>query len=404
MRRTRVLLMATSMRGGGSEHQVVLLARHLPRDRFDVHLYLTQRTGELLGQLPSDVKVHSPQEHQIAGQAFVQKLVDRWPGTLLRRHSLALASVVREHQIDVIYDRAFHNTMIAGHRSIRDSERARRVSTLVSPPHLALPMVEKRFVEAKRRLLSRAYRHSDTVITVSDAVADSAAEYYGLVRDRIVVIANPIEIDAVRASVAEMPRPVRRDEDGQRSRFHFVCVGRMTREKGQADLIAAIARLPGRLPESSPRITVRFVGDGPDREELQRQWAALSGDAGEIDGHRVEFAGIVTPATCEIAFSDALVLPSHFEGMPNVVLEAFVLETPVIATRSGGTAELQRFRDDPTCFWAEPQSPESLAGAMVAMLGDPVQRAQHVTAGTQWVETRHTIDAAMSRLTPILLG
>ena len=66
--------------------------------------------------------------------------------------------------------------------------------------------------------------------------------------------------------------------------------------------------------------------------------------------------------------SDALVLPSHFEGLPNVVLEAMALGTPVIATRSGGTIELQR--DQPTILWAEPNTPSSLADALLAFAKD----------------------------------
>ncbi|MBB3205877.1 glycosyltransferase involved in cell wall biosynthesis [Rhodopirellula rubra] len=408
-KRTRVLLMATSMRGGGSEHQVALLARHLPRDQFDVHLYLTHAEGELLAEIPPDVKTHSLAFEQ--GKSGWRKLADRWPGTILRRQAEEFAEIVQREGIDVVYDRAFHNTMIAGHPAIKNEMKARRVSTIVSPPDVALPMVEKRFVAAKRRLLADAYRRSDTVVAVSTAAADSAATYYGLPRDRIVVVANPVDVGRVRA-VAGMPsadigheseRGITPAAHGDRLRL--VCVGRMTPEKGQADLIEAIGRLRGRWPDSGvPRLVVRFIGDGPDRESLERRWSEMADPDGSVDGHLVEFAGVISPALSEIARSNGLVLPSHFEGMPNVVLEAFALEVPVVATRSGGTTDLQTDSGQPTCFWAEPGDPESLAVALLAMAGNPDRRARHVVVAGDLIRERHGIEDAIGKIGRILHG
>jgi len=409
--------MATSMRGGGSEHQIAMLARHLPRDEFEVHLYLSERAGELLDELPADVPVHCPSE--VSGESgkgrrsLWRRIADRWPGTILRRNASEFADLVQRLQIDVIYDRAFHNTLIAGHRSIDLPDHVRRVSTIVSPPDVALPMVEKRFTWLKRRMLADAYRRSDRVIAVSDAAADSAAAYYGLPRKRIIVIPNPIDIEAVRESAAGVRRAGREmvcEDDPEPARLHFVCVGRMTVEKGQSDLIAAIGKLPGKLPANAPRLTFRFVGDGPERSALRRQWSEMVGntrenaDPEEFDEHRVEFAGLVTPATREIAAADGLILPSHFEGMPNVVLEAFALETPVIATRSGGTVQLQRDTQDPTCFWASVRSPNSLADAIVEFINAPMQRARHVLAAKRLIEKRHTMQSAIRKISAILAG
>ena len=59
MMRRSILFMTSSMRGGGSERQTLLLLKHLSRERFFPHLYLTDRAGELLSQVPDDVPVHS---------------------------------------------------------------------------------------------------------------------------------------------------------------------------------------------------------------------------------------------------------------------------------------------------------------------------------------------------------
>ena len=57
--RRNVLLMISSMRGGGSEKQTLLLLRHLDPTRFRPHLYLTERAGELLDRVPDNIPVHA---------------------------------------------------------------------------------------------------------------------------------------------------------------------------------------------------------------------------------------------------------------------------------------------------------------------------------------------------------
>ncbi len=389
--------MATSMRGGGSERQVVLLAQHLPRQDFDVHLYLTHRTGELLAELPADVTLHCP------GQAKTSSLgavLGRIPGTILRRQAIEFAELVRRERIDVVYDRAFHNTLIAGHPAIQGLA-VRRVSTIVSPPHAALPMVEKRFIQAKRRMLAAAYRRSAEVIAVSQAAADSAVQYYQLPADRITVVRNPIDIESVRASAGWQARPA---GELQRDPLQLVCVGRMTPEKGQADLIAALARLPAEWPQRLPRLAVKLIGDGPDRAALEQQWAAVIGSDGTCGGHSLEFAGMITPALREISQADALVLPSRFEGLPNVVLEAFALRVPVIATVSGGTPELQVDPQNPTCVWANPADPASLVDALQRCADNPHEMGGQVQAAEEVIRSRHGMAQTIAKISEMLMG
>ena len=56
--RTRVLFVIPSLRLGGAERVVTLLANHLPRERFEVHLALVEKAGEFLSELAPDVEVH----------------------------------------------------------------------------------------------------------------------------------------------------------------------------------------------------------------------------------------------------------------------------------------------------------------------------------------------------------
>ncbi|WP_230270375.1 glycosyltransferase [Rhodopirellula halodulae] len=395
MSRCRVLLMASSMRGGGSEWQTALLAKHLDREKFEVHLYLTQAEGDLLWEIPSDVQAHHPPG------SFPPSIWDRLPGGMLRRQAQWFGELTKSLDADVIYDRTFHMTLLAGHPSAeKASGRARpRVSTIVSPPHVALPMVEKRFVALKRRYLAAAYRRSFRVIAVSDAARQSAIDFYGLPASSIQTIRNPVDVEAVRVAAKRGSAPTD-DADGLR----LAVVGRMTEEKGHATLLQAIERLMSDWPEEQPPMQIRLIGDGPLRDDLQRQWRDIVLRAGPQDIlHHVEFAGVIQPASGEIAASDGMILPSHFEGMPNVVLEAFALGVPVIATRAGGTVELQSSESEPTCFWADPRAPDSLARAIREFVVSPGERQVRRGWADRWVRQHHDLSDAVARISEQLL-
>lgn len=378
-KRVRVLLMISSMRGGGSERQTLLLLRHLDRTRFEPHLYLIEAAGDLLSHVPSDVVVHAYQPSESASGIY-------FPGRILRDQVRHLETVLQSAKIDVIYDRTFHMTMIAAPAAKRLA--IPRVSTLVSPPDRALPMVEKRFVWFKRRRLAKAYRQSAAVVAVSREVADAAVKYYGLPADVPAVIANPVDQDAVISQSEEVIGFEKRE-----GRITLVCVGRMTAEKGQRVLIEAIAELESR--DDLPALEVWLIGDGVLRTELE----TLARQA--LSRHQIQFVGHQANAPAWIAKADALVLPSLFEGMPNVVLEAMTIGVPVIATRAGGTVELQR--DEPTMFMAEPGNAPSLAQAIEAFCEQPQKRDAHVEAATRLINTYHHVSKNFGEIETILV-
>ncbi len=377
--RCRVLLMASSLQGGGSERQTLLLLRHLDRDRFEPQLYLTHRTGELLREVPNDVPVSTFDDLPASRSLYL-------PGRILRQQTGHLRQLLARDSIDVVYDRTFHMTLIAG-----PATRALgipRVSTIVSPPDRMLPMMERRFVWLKHRRLKRAYSESARVIAVSDQAAASAERYYRLPPGRVEVMYNPVDLVSLR-SAAQQESPPPRDD-----RPTLVCVGRMTAEKGHRDLLQALSLTEARWPASVPPLRVWLIGGGPLRDELESFWNSGSRH------HEVRFLGANSNAAPAIAAADALVLPSRFEGMPNVVLEAMGLGTPVIATRAGGTCELEQ--ETSIAFWAEPSQPATLADAILRFIASPADAKAHAAAASEMVTRHHDVNQSTRRIERLL--
>jgi glycogen(starch) synthase len=141
-------------------------------------------------------------------------------------------------------------------------------------------------------------------------------------------------------------------------RPRVVYLGRLVRAKGIETLVAAVARV------RAPGMQLLLVGDGPDRARIERLAARL----GVAD--RIHITGFVAhehvPAV--LASADLLVLPSLYEELGTVLVEALQAGVPVVASRVGGIPEV--VEHGVTGLLVEPREPGALAAAIDAVLGD----------------------------------
>jgi glycosyltransferase involved in cell wall biosynthesis len=173
------------------------------------------------------------------------------------------------------------------------------------------------------RMLDRSIAHrADRVIAVS---ADEAAYLRELApRAGVAVVVNGLDL---RAPVAPHDRDTRRAalgipvDDGPVVGF----VGRLSAQKDPALLLRAMARVAAAVPNA--RLAV--AGWGPLEVELR----ALAAELGI--GGRVHWLGYVDGESVLPAF-DVFALPSRYEGMPYVLLEALAAGLPIVTTDVGG--------------------------------------------------------------------
>jgi glycogen(starch) synthase len=135
-------------------------------------------------------------------------------------------------------------------------------------------------------------------------------------------------------------------------------VGRLARQKGVGTLVAATALL------EDPDAQILLVGDGPERNSLERQARRL----GAAD--RVHFLGCFAhdrlPAA--LAHADLLVLPSLYEELGTVLLEAMYVGLPIVASNTGGIPDV--VEDGVSGLLVEPGDPKTLARTIDRILAD----------------------------------
>lgn len=166
----------------------------------------------------------------------------------------------------------------------------------------------------------------DRYVCVSQAVSDFSASQLGLPAEKLVVIPNGIDLDKYPARQPADLRTLGIPADRRAITF----VGRLEPQKGLEWLFETAPLWLSRLPNCD----LLIVGEGPLRKLLEAA-AKASGVA-----NRVHFAGWRPDVPEILAASDLLVLPSIWEGMPNVVLEAMASRLPVVASDVEGVREL----------------------------------------------------------------
>lgn len=150
----------------------------------------------------------------------------------------------------------------------------------------------------------------------------------GSPRRKTFVIPNALAESDLRSlcGVADQRRTV--GDDGEPLRIGFL--GRLGLEKGTHELLE-VAR---RLHEADPSITFAIAGDGPDREWFMSESRALR-ESGSMSWH-----GAVQDVASFLQQVDVVLMPSHNEGMPYVLLEAMAAGCAVVAFGVGGIPEV----------------------------------------------------------------
>jgi glycosyltransferase involved in cell wall biosynthesis len=220
-------------------------------------------------------------------------------------------------------------------------------------------------------------RAADRVLAPSAATAGEIRRDYGV--EEVAVVPNAtggVEPAAAAAGAAGGEG----EGEGEEEPGYLLVVGRLRVRKGVEVLLAAWPEVARRFPAAR----LRIAGDGEHREELERQAAAL----GVGRGGAVAFLGRASGARVRqlLRGAAALVVPSIYEGMPLVVLEAMDAGVPVVASRVSGIPEV--VEDGRTGWLVPPEDPPALAAALAAVLGDPAAARQRGAAGRRRLDER----------------
>jgi glycosyltransferase involved in cell wall biosynthesis len=213
-------------------------------------------------------------------------------------------------------------------------------------------------------------KSSARVVAVSHAVADRSLEL-GVSSDRLVVAPNGVDTALFRPPPVRTARPVPT----------IAFVGRLVANKGPTDLLEAL----GTLHRDGIAYRATFVGDGPQRGELERRAEQLGLTAA------VEFRGHVADVSTLLRDTDVAVRPSTTEGMSLSVLEAMASGCCTVVSDIPANTEL--VRDGVNGLTFATGDPGALAGVLRLALADE-QLRQRLGGAARFTADAHSWDAS----------
>ncbi|MET4665710.1 glycosyltransferase [Sphingomonas sp. PvP056] len=348
---TRICLLTDSLAPSGVGAHMMALAEGLPAD----DIVVAARPGSGLLE-------------RAAAAGFAVKALDDDPG---------LARWLRQARPDIVHVHA--GIGWEGHAAVR---AAHAVGVpVIRTEHLPYLLTDLAQRDEHRESASMLAR----LICVSDAVRDT---------HRAAGV-DPVLIDTIHNGV--MPhqpsrsRAVLRGEWAVGDAPVLLMVGRFAEQKGHALLLDALPAVRAVYPD----VIVLLAGDGPLLIPTARSVSArgLAGSVRMLD-NRSDVADLMTLA-------DLLVLPSAFEGLPLVALEAMAAGLPVVATVAPGNAEAI---EDGVTGRLTAADPASFADAIVSMLADRDTLATIGTAAIERQQAQFSADRMIAETRAVYAG
>lgn len=254
---------------------------------------------------------------------------------------------------------------------------------LVSSAHNVVPKERPTLVRVENFLDRFQSRWTDAIFCVTGQVLQSMKSDAGLPRHKLVAIENGLPFpEAAERRIKEARRRLGLPVD----RRILAVIGRFSTQKNHAGFLEAFAK----VRTKHPGLLVLFIGEGELEGAIREQVASL--DLGEA----VRFLGQRRDVPALLEALDLLVVPSLWEGLPNVMLEAMAANVPVVATAVGGIPDV--LTDGVNGVVCQ-TSPESLSEAMDRALSRPDEMSRMADAASALIRDRYDIRNTARRYT-----
>jgi len=339
---------------GGLSKVVVDISRNIDKKKYNVSVYAIRKCAE---EFTNDLI------NDGINVAHVLKLNQKQGYTAF----LNIANYLRRVKADIIHT---HNTAAFIDGTI--GAIIARVPVRIHTDHARLYPDKRRYLIAEK-ILSK---HVETIVAVSEHTKQDLIKYQGIEENKISVIPNGIDLGETK----NIDPDEKKRELGINNASPIIGLGvRLEEQKGLKYLIRA---MPGIL-KYVPGTVCLIAGEGSKRKALEEEVYKL----GISDS--VKFIGVRRDMMEIVQIMDVYVLPSIWEGLPLVILEAMAMKRPIVATAVGGTPTA--IKDGVTGILVESENESALSTAIIAILKDKRKAKQLGENAYKYFNQRFTV-------------
>jgi glycosyltransferase involved in cell wall biosynthesis len=366
--RKKVCFALPSLAGGGAERAAVQILNALDGDRWDRWMYLFAREGPYLADLSPSIQIDASANPSRLG---------RWRG--LRRF-------VRLVRPDVIVAFLSYFSVLGaaraagvGSRVVFNQQTPLSAFLTDADYHWSRPWDRRAFAAVTRL----GYAAADLIVTTSRGVADDLVGSFGVRSERVRVVPNPVDLQAIAAATDE---PIDPAHAAVWTRPAIVAAGRLAEAKNYPLLIEALTILRQQKPAK-----LFILGQGGQGDQARALGALIEAKGlGDV----VHLCGFQSNPWKYIARADVFALTSRYEGFGNVLVEAMACGVPVVATSSPGSREI--VDSGVNGLLVERHEPAAVAAALDRILGDAALRERMSEAARRHAERYRAASIAIA--------
>ncbi len=329
----KILYIITSTNAGGTEKALLELIRRIDRDEYEVYVCSLKRPG-----------VFAKRIEEAADGFYSLGLAEAGGIKAVLTFLPALVRLIRLSRR--VRPMIIHSFLFRANILGRFAARVAGVPIVISS--IRVIESDKHYKHIIDRLTSSMVNR---YMAVSEAARKFTIKHVRVCPDKIVTVYNGIDCSAV----------LQGNSNGftiNKALINIALIGRFDRQKGHVTLIKAVKTISARHPD----IRVYFFGEGPD--EIRIKTIVKQERLSEY----IIFVGVTEEISRCIAQMDIIVLPSLWEGLPNVLLEAMAEARPVVASRIEGIDEV--VLDGKTGILFKPGDARALAQALLRLIED----------------------------------
>jgi len=295
----KILFTIPTLNGGGAERVFVNYIRSLDKNKYDISLLLINKTGEFLSFVPNYVRIIDLGKSKTRYGFFrLLKQIKKIDAELI---------VVTTNRLNILI-------------LLASLFISRKIKICLYEPSMPSAQFDNNYLPRYYLLLMKLlYRFADYIIAQTAEMKNEIVDYYLVKSEKILVTSNPIDTKLIDCSLRGQGNPY------DNKFINIVASGRIREEKGYEFLLNTFIK----VVNDNQKYKLYILGNVGDKLYMEKLTEIINEN--NLNDF-VHFLGFQTNPFPYYKYADLFVLSSRWEGLPNVVLEALFLKTPVITT------------------------------------------------------------------------
>ncbi|MFD1362327.1 glycosyltransferase [Lentibacillus salinarum] len=309
----KIAFIMPKLSGGGAERVVSTIIRHINKNEFKCYLILFNTNGDYQESIPKEVNVEELSKRNIIG------------------NSVQLVKIVRKIKPEILFSSMRSISVLLALLKVFFPSTTKLVFRENNTPSVSIK--QSRFPWLWRIIYKTIFKYANKIVCQSDFMVNDFRHEFNYTGNNLVKIYNPVDIQMIEKESKKGSSPFPNN-----NKKNVIAIGKMTEQKGIDLLLKSFANYRERTRD----VNLWLLGEGKEQTKYELLAASLGID------DSVHFVGRQNNPFKWMNYADLLILPSRYEGLPNVLLEALCCGCPVVTTdHPGGTNEIMEIIDCP---------------------------------------------------------